>query len=537
MRTTALSLLAAGMLTACPPPSTDKTAEDDTSQEDSGQDTSTDTQEDTDSAEPVNNRPEAPEVVIEPTTPTPEDELVCRIGTAAVDADGDALTYAFAFFNDGDATPYLLADASESDTLAVPGDIAVEGETWRCDVTPHDGTEEGYVGRTSVVIGAAPCRDLNGDCLPDLVFSNSWDGVNYTLSSVVYWGSTSDYSGANQTLLPTVGAFGNTLADLDGDGHTDIVFANHTNGTEYAVNSYIYWGSETGPTANDRTPLPTLGAYDVAAHDLNLDGYLDLVFANAYNGVTYAVDSTIYWGSAAGFIASYNDTLPTLGAKGVATADLNGDTWPDIVFANGQDGGDYTIDSYIYWGDASGFSTTNRTDLPTQGANSVEIKDLNGDSHPDLVFANGVGDSGYDVDSYVYWGSASGYTESNRTGLATTGTWGLGIGDTDNDGHDDVVFASRFSGGYEIDSLIYRGDGSGFPHTAAGLPTSGAWDAAIDDLNADGMADLLFANRRSGSGGTQVDSQIYWGTTNGFTTTSRTPLPTMGAAGVSVAMP
>jgi hypothetical protein len=227
-----------------------------------------------------------------------------------------------------------------------------------------------------------------------------------------------------------------------------------------------------------------------------------------------------------------------VGAKGVAVADLNGDSWPDIVFANGEgNGGDYTIDSFVYWGSSSGFSSSNRTDLPTQGATAVEIRDLNSDALPDLVFANGRGDSGYDVDSYVYWGSPSGYSASNRTGLPTTGTWGLAIGDADNDGLDDVIFASRFSGGYEIDSLLYRGDGSSFLSTVVGLPTSGAWDAAVEDLDGDQMADIIFANRRNGGGGTQMDSFIYWGTANGFTTIGRTGLPTVGGSGIGVAMP
>ena len=91
------------------------------------------------------------------------------------------------------------------------------------------------------------------------------------------------------------------------------------------------------------------------------------------------------------------------------------------------------------------------------------------------------------------------------------------------------------SGYYEIASNLYLCSASGFSSAAIAIPSSGAWEAAIGDLNADGMPELVFANRRNGSGQTNADSTIYWNSGTIYSTANRTGLSTMGAAGVSIA--
>ena len=48
-----------------------------------------------------NSPPSAPAVAISPTLPTTTDSLVCSIVTPSSDADGDPLTYAYAWYKDG----------------------------------------------------------------------------------------------------------------------------------------------------------------------------------------------------------------------------------------------------------------------------------------------------------------------------------------------------------------------------------------------------------------------------------------------------
>ena len=135
-------------------------------------------------------------------------------------------------------------------------------------------------------------------------------------------GTTSGFSDASRLSLPTHGATDAEIADLNADGLPDLVFANSMEGglleTDFEVDSVIYWGSLQGLGETNTTSLPTLSAAEVEAADLDLDGDLDLVFANHYdaNGDPEA-NSCIYWNDG-GFDATNRTELPTITAAGLA---------------------------------------------------------------------------------------------------------------------------------------------------------------------------------------------------------------------------
>jgi formylglycine-generating enzyme required for sulfatase activity len=83
-----------------------------------------------------NTAPTAPVVEISPADPVEGEELVCAVVTGATDADGDAISYSFAWAVDGVA--YVGAAAS-----SYAGDTVLEGETfadevWECAVSARD---------------------------------------------------------------------------------------------------------------------------------------------------------------------------------------------------------------------------------------------------------------------------------------------------------------------------------------------------------------------------------------------------------------
>jgi len=106
----------------------------------------------TDSAVIGDSPPEAPVVAITPASPVEGDGLVCEVITGSNDADGDAVSYAFAW--DVDGSVYGGA-ADGATTSTVDGAEPLEGEVWTCSVTPDDGTLEGDAGTDSVEIGAS----------------------------------------------------------------------------------------------------------------------------------------------------------------------------------------------------------------------------------------------------------------------------------------------------------------------------------------------------------------------------------------------
>ena len=107
--------------------------------------------------------------------------------------------------------------------------------------------------------------------------------------------------------------------------------------------------------------------------------------------------------------------------------DANQDGYEDIDFVSHVSGPknnySYNTTSYIYYGSASGYSIYNRDSLQSYGSLGTRIADLNLDGYPDLVLSNYINaSSNYSVDSYIYWGGSNGYA-GNRTSLATTGIW------------------------------------------------------------------------------------------------------------------
>ncbi len=189
--------------------------------------------------------------------------------------------------------------------------------------------------------------DLNNDGYDDIIFSNYCNDENdnerYDINSFIYWGdSTASYS--NKTELPTIAAMGSAVADLNSDGYLDIVFSNRHNNSGYTnINSYIYWGNATA-SYSTKTELPTVGAYGNTVADLDQNGYLDIVFSNymeidgSGDGHNRIINSLIYLGDPINSYTSITE-LPTEGATGLTAGNISayGQNYPVyILFLNLQ---------------------------------------------------------------------------------------------------------------------------------------------------------------------------------------------------------
>lgn len=92
-----------------------------------------------------NSTPTAPGVDVTPNYPEDDDALVCTVTSASTDADGDTITYTYAWTVNG------VASAITADTVA--SSYTSDGETWACSVTASDGTATSGAGTDSAVVG------------------------------------------------------------------------------------------------------------------------------------------------------------------------------------------------------------------------------------------------------------------------------------------------------------------------------------------------------------------------------------------------
>ena len=92
----------------------------------------------------VNDLPGAPTVSVSPASPGTNDTLTASVTGPSADAEGDPITYTYAWTKNGAATSYT--------STTVPATATAKGELWAVTVTPDDGWGEGDAGTASVTI-------------------------------------------------------------------------------------------------------------------------------------------------------------------------------------------------------------------------------------------------------------------------------------------------------------------------------------------------------------------------------------------------
>ncbi|MBI1849461.1 MAG: VCBS repeat-containing protein [Planctomycetes bacterium] len=268
-----------------------------------------------------------------------------------------------------------------------------------------------------------------------------------------------------------VSAVSVALGDFDGDGHVDVVQA-----TVSPLAVHVFRGDAGGsltPVLTSSFPT-SLNASNIVAADF--DGDLRLDFAVAGNS------SDLLWFAFGDGTGSFPTTRSTYVSelRLIAVADFDRDGDVDVAAV---------ADTHVFVLDNDGagnFTRIQTLTAPRANATALAVADVNGDSYPDLVESWAQQSSFSVLATFLNNGSGSFVPGPAPPSLGTSGVLAIGAGDFDLDGDDDVVVAD----GFAIRLLLADGAG-GF---VAGAPISARGDD-LDavDFDGDGHLDVVQA--------------------------------------------
>lgn len=231
-----------------------------------------------------------------------------------------------------------------------------------------------------------------------------------------------------------------------------------------------------------------------------------------------------------------DDTVSTTYNGYLQVADLNGDGWLDVVVTlSDQDR------LLVCWNSASGFSPTGKSFLETDNPCGVRIADLNKDGHLDVVAVSEVnmkkrptdrrpmyiGDPRTAMD--IFWGGKGGYSSLRTTKLPTVGADDCTIADLNGDGWLDIAVTSYHSGDHRHHpGYIYWNSRDGFSESCRDLiPMNAGCGILAVDLNRDGYQDLVWANHTI-VGNHRSYVSVAYGSADGLGLNEALKLPAFG---------
>jgi FG-GAP-like repeat/Abnormal spindle-like microcephaly-assoc'd, ASPM-SPD-2-Hydin/FG-GAP repeat len=286
----------------------------------------------------------------------------------------------------GAATNYEVANGPEG--MAVGDfngdgklDLAVvnmDNSSYSILIGNGDGTFQTPVTTTFPVMGTFPyaiaAADFNQDGILDLAVAcqdPSTGGFVYILL-----GDGSGTFGTPQHYGSIGQPEGIAVGDFNGDGFLDLAVSDFTNSEVWVMN-----GSGTGIFSAGTGYLlaPATGTADVVANDFNGDGQTDLAAVNLTSG-----SISVLLNSSGSFTLSAQSPIALPGGGYfMSTADLNGDTYPDLAVA------DYSSNTFAsLFGNGDGTFQSPVSYSVDSNATSIlglALADLNFDGRYDVV--------------------------------------------------------------------------------------------------------------------------------------------------------
>jgi len=316
-------------------------------------------------------------------------------------------------------------------------------------------------------------------------------------STFAFQNDTWQWSGSNW-VQSTVGTaptarIGHGMA-YDSTRNKVVMFGGSTASGAYLAET-SEWDADNGWTTGRRLWVPT----NLAAGDLNADGKADLVVTDAgTTGYTGAAQVLSNGSNGTVWTASNLAGLFTTGAAAAAIGDFNADTYADVAVAEGSAS---VGNVHLFLGSSTGSWTFGPTAQPIdRNPARMAATDLDLDGDLDLLVTAKRDGLGLDPGSLVVGVNTSG-TFAYSSSTVDRSPTAIAVGDLDNDSDPDtsrldVAVASPLGTSVTVQGSFVEGTG----FTSGGLAVVGAnpVGVGIGDHNNDGIDDLYYADGTAG---------------------------------------
>lgn len=331
-------------------------------------------------------------------------------------------------------------------------------------------------------ITAAAIADIDGDGRTDILLASGYNFGSADDFKLLQMSRQADGRWVRQRRYDTVAGYGSQItsliaADLDGSGRLAVIYSASGSAIQ------VMRRQPDGSLANSQT-LSTAASYVVKVADINGDGRPDLI------GRPFLGTQVLIWlqGSDGRFGSPQAVDLESNGFGDLAVGDLNGDGRPDLVSVGTEAWPGHDIGIALQQADGS-FAPARYIARPSgDSVQGVAVGDVSGDGRADLVLTlTPSGQVG------VMAQTAQGALADMVRVTAASNASRVMLADLDGDGRLDVL--SSAWGGYPVVLNRQRSDGSlggpeRFPASLYGTDSPGL--VAVGDADDDGRPDIVY---------------------------------------------
>ena len=322
-----------------------------------------------------------------------------------------------------------------------------------------------------------------------------------------------------EELAGVTDTFGVAVGDFNGDGLVDSVVTNRLQGTVTVMLN------QTGANANEAVFSPRFefavgaGPESVAVGDINRDGLVDIIAANADAGTITVLRNTTPIGAPQPTFGAAVNVNCGLSPVSIVAADLNGDAIVDVAVGNGT-----TNTVTVLLNTTPAASPTASFAAPgtfaANNARGLAAVDINRDGNADLVAANS---AAMTVTVLLNQTAAGAQVPAFAAGVPITsgdGPYAIAGGDLNADGTPDLVVVNRFDS--TVSALLNNTPQAGMTPVFAAAVQFGLGNAMptgvlLADFNADNRLDIATANSALSTVGVLLNQTAAMAATPAFT--------------------